>query len=245
MDVLESIKPFQRPNPTTPYPQGTKFSMAEVEKHHKLNDGWIVFNGKVYDITNFAKNHPGWIFGGQTSTALAIKRVLGTDCTEEISEIHPEHAIAQLELYRIGSLQTSPIGTGSAEKKIEHQETSIVVRLHAQSQGHLLDRGTCSFRLDPSQTKVGKLRRLVRIVLCARGYLGPTRDDPVPVNDRVKLIFSSRNSNEGNVVMSEDDSTLLSYGVRNVPQGISGKDLVSAHFFLMSDVALEPLHLVG
>ena len=34
-------------------------SVAEVVKHARKDDCWIVVNGKVYDLTNFAPSHPG------------------------------------------------------------------------------------------------------------------------------------------------------------------------------------------
>ena len=34
-------------------------TMEEVEKHNKRDDKWLVINGKAYDVTNFAKRHPG------------------------------------------------------------------------------------------------------------------------------------------------------------------------------------------
>jgi L-lactate dehydrogenase (cytochrome) len=37
----------------------TKISVAELDKHAKPDDCWIVVNGKVYDLTTFAPNHPG------------------------------------------------------------------------------------------------------------------------------------------------------------------------------------------
>lgn len=36
-----------------------KISVAELDKHAKPDDCWIVVNGKVYDLTTFAPNHPG------------------------------------------------------------------------------------------------------------------------------------------------------------------------------------------
>lgn len=36
-----------------------KVSVAEISKHAKTDDCWIVVNGKVYDLTTFAPNHPG------------------------------------------------------------------------------------------------------------------------------------------------------------------------------------------
>lgn len=37
----------------------SKISVAELDKHAKPDDCWIVVNGKVYDLTAFAPNHPG------------------------------------------------------------------------------------------------------------------------------------------------------------------------------------------
>ena len=37
----------------------SKVPLADVEKHIAPDDCWIVVNGKVYDLTSFAPNHPG------------------------------------------------------------------------------------------------------------------------------------------------------------------------------------------
>ena len=34
-------------------------TLEEVRKHNKRDDKWLVINGKAYDITHFAKRHPG------------------------------------------------------------------------------------------------------------------------------------------------------------------------------------------
>uniref|UniRef100_A0A7S4DII6 Cytochrome b5 heme-binding domain-containing protein n=2 Tax=Lotharella globosa TaxID=91324 RepID=A0A7S4DII6_9EUKA len=126
------------------------FSAEEVAQHNKISDGWIIVEGKVFDITNFAQRHPGWVLthfvvspcivfycpctsstpylclkkplhanpstrqrpsnhflqhnGAQTSTVLAIKRVLGTDCTTEFKTIHNLDSMAMLTDYYIGDL---------------------------------------------------------------------------------------------------------------------------------------------
>lgn len=35
------------------------FSWEEVSKHDRADDLWLVFGGHVYDVSSFAKNHPG------------------------------------------------------------------------------------------------------------------------------------------------------------------------------------------
>eukprot|EP00930_Biecheleria_cincta_P091188 TRINITY_DN80688_c0_g1_i1.p1 TRINITY_DN80688_c0_g1~~TRINITY_DN80688_c0_g1_i1.p1 ORF type:complete len:138 (-),score=17.56 TRINITY_DN80688_c0_g1_i1:131-544(-) len=92
------------------------YSMSEVCKHCTMEDGWIVVRGKVYDITNFIKHHPGWMHAGQTSTILAIQRNLGKECTEEFTEIHSKNAWRQLDSYMIGciclNLDQAPLRSG-------------------------------------------------------------------------------------------------------------------------------------
>jgi L-lactate dehydrogenase (cytochrome) len=36
-----------------------KVSVSEVSKHSTAEDCWVVVNGKVYDLTTFAPEHPG------------------------------------------------------------------------------------------------------------------------------------------------------------------------------------------
>ena len=84
------------------YQKWPKFTSAEVKRHDKLNDGWIIIHSRVYDITAFAKTHPGFNNAGQVSTALAIARSLGTDATEEFTAIHSATAWKQLKDFQIG-----------------------------------------------------------------------------------------------------------------------------------------------
>ena len=79
-----------------------KFTLGEVAKHVSLKDGWIVIYERVFDITTFAITHPGFHNAGQVSTALAITRNLGKDCTEEFVSIHSGTAWAQLHDFQIG-----------------------------------------------------------------------------------------------------------------------------------------------
>jgi len=80
------------------------FEMEEVTRHSHADDGWLVVHNNVYNITNFIKHHPGWFYGGQSSTVLAIVGNLGKECSVIFDAIHPNHAIRQLSEYRIGEL---------------------------------------------------------------------------------------------------------------------------------------------
>ena len=51
---------------------------------------------------SFAVTHPGWENAGQVSTALAIVRSLGQDCTEEFAYTHSLTAWKQLADFQIG-----------------------------------------------------------------------------------------------------------------------------------------------
>ena len=44
-----------------------KIPTQEIAKHAHEDDIWIVVNGKVYDVTKFAPNHPG---GAESITSL-------------------------------------------------------------------------------------------------------------------------------------------------------------------------------
>lgn len=35
------------------------FSVEEVTSHNKADDKWLIINGNIYDITIWAKKHPG------------------------------------------------------------------------------------------------------------------------------------------------------------------------------------------
>ena len=61
------------------------FTMAEVAKHNKPDDCWVVIGGKVLDVTAFRKDHPG----GEKSILLYA----GKDATEEFNMLHEAEVI--------------------------------------------------------------------------------------------------------------------------------------------------------
>ncbi|GAA6060003.1 hypothetical protein JCM10212_001161 [Sporobolomyces blumeae] len=59
----------------------------DVAKHNSADDLWMVIDGKVYDLTDFAPNHPG-------GTRILLKYA-GKDATEEYEPIHPPGTIEE------------------------------------------------------------------------------------------------------------------------------------------------------
>lgn len=57
-----------------------KFTMEEVAKHNTADDAWLVVDDNVYDITKFAKLHPGG--------TLLILEYAGKDATDAFYELH-------------------------------------------------------------------------------------------------------------------------------------------------------------
>jgi cytochrome b involved in lipid metabolism len=57
--------------------EDTLVSVEEISKHNTPEDCWIVVDGKVWDITEFAPEHPG---GGESTniciTFQAIRHLL-------------------------------------------------------------------------------------------------------------------------------------------------------------------------
>eukprot|EP01083_Nonionella_stella_P012197 34604_1 len=79
-----------------------QFSMGDVSKHKTDTDCWVVVNGRVLDVTDFLKDHPG----GKK----AIMLFAGKDATEEFNMLHEPDVI---EKYApevdIGTLKGAPV----------------------------------------------------------------------------------------------------------------------------------------
>lgn len=61
------------------------YTFDEVAKHNTTDDLWVVYNGKVYDVSKYVDEHPG----GEE----VVADVAGTDATEAFDDIgHSEDA---------------------------------------------------------------------------------------------------------------------------------------------------------
>ncbi len=55
-------------------------SLEELQKHNTTDDGWTILDGKVYNVTHYAKIHPGG--------ANVFAPCLGTDGTAHFRSAH-------------------------------------------------------------------------------------------------------------------------------------------------------------
>ncbi|XP_058096103.1 acyl-lipid (9-3)-desaturase [Magnolia sinica] len=72
-------------------------STEELKNHNKPGDLWISIQGKVYDVTKWAKDHPGG--------DLPLLNLAGQDVTDAFVAYHPGSAWQYLDRFFIGHLQ--------------------------------------------------------------------------------------------------------------------------------------------
>merc|ERR1711974_16081 len=72
------------------------FSAVEVAAHNTENDCWIIVNGKVYDVTQFMKQHPG----GKK----VLLSVAGKDASTQFQSLHQPGVLLQHKSLCVGSL---------------------------------------------------------------------------------------------------------------------------------------------
>jgi len=76
---------------------GRKITRSEVSKANTEDKAWVIIESKVYDVTEFAEEHPG----GEH----LIQEVFGQDATEGFNAImHSDAAKEILEELYVGDL---------------------------------------------------------------------------------------------------------------------------------------------
>ncbi|CAK9806846.1 Cytochrome b5 [Anthophora plagiata] len=76
------------------------FTAAQVSRHNKEKDLWIIYKDGVYDITKFLKEHPG---GEEVLIDMAGKDA--TKCFDDIG--HTIEAIQLRETFKIGTVDNT------------------------------------------------------------------------------------------------------------------------------------------
>ncbi|KAJ5496960.1 Cytochrome b5 [Penicillium fimorum] len=75
-----------------------EFDASEVATHKTKNDLFVIIHGKVYDITNYVRDHPGG--------ADVLLDVAGSDATEAYEDVgHSEDANEIMETYLVGTVK--------------------------------------------------------------------------------------------------------------------------------------------
>jgi cytochrome b involved in lipid metabolism len=98
-----------------------KITMAELRLHNKVGNGkkpddiWILYKGKVYDLSNFYKNHPG-------GPDIIEEYAGGKDATKVFDDAgHPKNSRKEMETYMIGELEETKVFT-KLEEIAEHNK---------------------------------------------------------------------------------------------------------------------------
>mmetsp|Transcript_8360 Transcript_8360/g.12544 ORF Transcript_8360/g.12544 Transcript_8360/m.12544 type:complete len:483 (+) Transcript_8360:396-1844(+) len=96
--------------------------LAEVAKHNSKKDCWVVVHGKVYDLTNFAPEHPGgshiiYTFAGKDGT-----RIFDTIHTVDIFEKYEEDAplVGELDPKDIKETKAEPVVKEGEKPPLEY-----------------------------------------------------------------------------------------------------------------------------
>jgi cytochrome b involved in lipid metabolism len=71
-------------------------SLHELQHHNTVDDCWVAFHGEVYDMTSFAKTHPGGSFH--------IQNLAGSDGTGQFQSHHKKGKLKLVKDDRVGTL---------------------------------------------------------------------------------------------------------------------------------------------
>jgi cytochrome b involved in lipid metabolism len=82
--------------------------MEEVSKHNRVDDAWIIIDGRVVDVTKWAKYHPG----GEK----VLLGFLGRDATAVFNAFHP----LWVKETRLSFLEKGEVIGASHEKTVPH-----------------------------------------------------------------------------------------------------------------------------
>lgn len=108
---IEDLGPKERSPRLPPVSPGSAerlpvLDWSEIKKHDREDDLWVVFGGYVYDVSSFARNHPGG--------ARVFLDGVGRDLTQAFEAAgHDELTRVFVKNFRIGRLATSADQAGS------------------------------------------------------------------------------------------------------------------------------------
>ncbi|KAL3937543.1 MAG: hypothetical protein SGBAC_007367 [Bacillariaceae sp.] len=80
-----------------PIAGGPQIAMATVQMHSTTGDCWLAYYGNVYDMTQYAPNHP--------ASSTLITNHCGRDATAAYASAHSRALLATVGRYKMGALQ--------------------------------------------------------------------------------------------------------------------------------------------
>ncbi|CAO3683335.1 unnamed protein product [Umbelopsis vinacea] len=90
-----------------------KYTIEQVSQHNSEGDCWVIIHDKVYDVTNFLKEHPG----GKK----VLLKASGTDATKQFDAFHNSGVLAQ---YGPGLL-IGEIGTADSDNAQDEDDWTV------------------------------------------------------------------------------------------------------------------------
>jgi len=84
------------PSPSSPTARAAAsgYTTADVAQHASASSPWTIIDGKVYDLTDFYKRHPG-------GASVLQSQSFGRDCSEAFHEAHDFSTVAQQTLQKL------------------------------------------------------------------------------------------------------------------------------------------------
>jgi len=91
------------------------YGAEEVAHHNRIDDVWVMHEGKVYDVTDFVQDHPG----GDDLVMRYAGKEMGAIMEDPEEHSHSESAYELLEEYLIGKLAQTQEEKALAAKALE------------------------------------------------------------------------------------------------------------------------------
>jgi cytochrome b involved in lipid metabolism len=82
-------------------------SAADIVKHNSVSDCWVIYSGKVYDITTYTNQHPGGssVYNAQTCGHDVTAYLQGDATAAGRSHSHSAKAYYTLAQFEIGTVK--------------------------------------------------------------------------------------------------------------------------------------------
>eukprot|EP00971_Amphidinium_carterae_P118481 2347251-Amphidinium_carterae.2 len=85
-------------------------SAEELAKHNQPGDLWLVIDGEVYNVSKFAKVHPGG--------AKVLEQLGGLDVTSEFYDLHRKDVLGKYKRLRVGRYMPSAQAPTTVEDRV-------------------------------------------------------------------------------------------------------------------------------